>query len=96
MFEAVMDRRQRGVSRHKIHNIEICSLLPVVLLGHLTCFASRVKAAYNGSFGGRGNKARLSISSLRSEAAGVTSLGVNQSSFRNQQVENSPGLRNAL
>ena len=27
--------------------------------GHLTCFASRVKAAYNGSFGGRGNKARL-------------------------------------
>ena len=64
--------------------------------GHLTCFASRVKAAYNGSFGGRGNKARLSISSLRSEAAGVTSLGVNQCSFRNQQVENSPGLRNAL
>jgi hypothetical protein len=30
--------------------------------GQLTCFASRVKAAYNGSFGGRGNKARLPIS----------------------------------
>ena len=41
--------------------------------GHLTCFASCVKTAYNGSFGGRGNKARLSFP--RSEAAGVTSLG---------------------
>ena len=30
--------------------------------GHLTSFALRVKTAYNRSFGGRGNKARLSIS----------------------------------
>ena len=27
--------------------------------GHLTCFASRVKAAYNGSFDGRANKGTL-------------------------------------
>ena len=34
-------------------------------------FASRVKTPYNGSFGGRGNKARLSISfPAESEAAG--------------------------
>jgi hypothetical protein len=36
-------------------------------------FASRVKAPYNASFGGRGNKARLVF--LRSEAARVRSLG---------------------
>ena len=59
-------------------------------------FASRVKTPYNESFGGRGNKARLSISSLRSEAAGVTSLGVNQCSFRSPQVANSPVSRNTF
>ena len=37
-------------------------------------FASCVKTPYNGSFGGRGNKERLSISFLRSEAAGSVAL----------------------
>ena len=44
--------------------------------GHLTSFALRVKTAYNRSFGGRGNKARLSISfPAESEAARLSSLG---------------------
>jgi hypothetical protein len=39
-------------------------------------FASRVKTPYNGSFGGRGNKARLSIRfPAGSEAARLSSLG---------------------
>jgi hypothetical protein len=38
-------------------------------------FASRVKTPYNGSFGGRGNKARLSISfPAESEAARLSAL----------------------
>jgi hypothetical protein len=39
-------------------------------------FASRVKTPYNGSFGGRGNKARLSIRfPAGSEAAHLSNLG---------------------
>jgi hypothetical protein len=38
-------------------------------------FASRIKTLYNGLSGGRGNQARLSISFLPGEAAGVSSFG---------------------
>ena len=61
ILEAVTDRRQCGVDI-KFIMFRLFHCYVVVFLGHLTSFASRVKTPYNGSFGGRGNKARLSIS----------------------------------
>jgi hypothetical protein len=62
MLETVMDRRHL-VCRHNIHDIEIVSFATQWLFGVISlALPTRVKTAYNGSFGGRGNKARLSIS----------------------------------
>jgi hypothetical protein len=81
--------KARGVSGHNIKNLWSVLLLPSGSFGsfHLLCLTRQKGLQW--VVRRKGRRARLSVGSMRSEAAGVVAW-FHQSSFRSQQVENSP------
>ena len=75
ILEAVTDRRQCGVRRHKFIMFRLFHCYVVVFLGHLTSFARVSKRLTMGRSAEGEIKHACRLVSLRSEAAGVTSLG---------------------